>query len=156
MFKDDFGFFPRVGYVSSLEFNMFSSPQGSSLGGKKSCPGPLGLERWTKLSCQTVDPEVVAKMDEAPFWSGGADDWVVFWWLFMNHIKIPRRVVYQLCVYCIYLYRDYNIFIYYNMYIYLFVCTPCGYMYKYMIHLNIRIHIKGVDGVVVVALFFLH
>ena len=55
MFEDGFPAFSQgLGYVCSLEANMFFfSPRKFPWGQKF-------------MSCQTVDPEVVAKMDEAP------------------------------------------------------------------------------------------
>ena len=67
MFEDGFPAFSQgLGYVCSLEANMFFfSPRKFPWGQKF-------------MSCQTVDPEVVAKMDEAPLRSGGADETELF------------------------------------------------------------------------------
>ena len=77
MFEDGFPAFSQgLGYVCSLEANMFFfSPR----------KFPWG-QKFMSWACQTVDPEVVAKMDEAPRFEVAARMRLS---CFLNHIKIP-------------------------------------------------------------------
>ena len=81
MFEDGFPAFSQgLGYVCSLEgYHVFFLPKEVPLGPKMP---------W---ACQTVDPEVVAKMDEAPRLEVAARMRLSCFLMSMrlNHIKIP-------------------------------------------------------------------